>query len=139
MLLSDVRIPYQVTRHSITGGNIINLDFFHRGFSGWDATDTFSVELFYLDPLGTKQILSILTITPTPGTWNRTSHTFPPINNQEAIGRQLGIRFRSNAAGSEFASLDDVSLKLVDGETDNASSLEWSANNAWIDPATGRE
>ncbi len=143
MLLRNTRIPYQITKHSITEGNIINLDFFHRGFSGWDAADTFSVELFYLDALGTEQILSILTIAPTPGAWNRTSHSFPRINSQAAVGRQLGIRFRSNAAGSEFASLDNVSLKLIDAgpndEADNTSSLEWSENNAWIDPVTGRE
>lgn len=136
MLVSALRIPWQLTNHVIAGGERMLLDFWHTGKNNWIAGDNFSAEIFYLDAGGTTVSLGSTVITATPASWQRTVHLFPPITDPAATGRALGIRFFSNAASQHFASIDDVWLS-TGAETPGPVALNWSDAGVWTDPATG--
>jgi autotransporter-associated beta strand protein len=134
MLLAATRIPSQLTGHVISGGETMSLDFWHIGKSGWQAGDTIAAELFHLDDEGAVQVLAAATFQPQVDVWQQSTHEFPAIDDPAAIGKPLGIRFRSNAAAGRFASIDDIILAT--GFTGGVT-LDWSGANAWIDAATG--
>ena len=131
------RFPYQLTDHTIAGGETMLLDFWHKGKSGWDNADTIDVELFYLDGGGATQVLAGANFNPTPSGWARSVHLFPAISPPASIGATLGIRFRSNAVASEFVSIDDVFLGTGTSGGGGTVSSSWSDNNGWIDTDTG--
>ena len=129
------RIPYQVTDYLAAGGETMFLDFWHTGKSLWDNTDTIDVDLFYEDANGQPQVLFTENFNPTPNTWARSTHLFPPIIDTNAVGRSIGIRFRSNGGGSEFVSIDDVFLGTGTNEP-GTSVIDWSTSNTWVDTDT---
>lgn len=131
------RVPYQLTYHTIAGGETMLLDFWHAGKSGWDAGDTFAVDLFYLEGVGLPHVLATATFDSLPSVWQREVHLFPPIADPRATGAKLGIRFRSNAGDSEFASIDDVLLSTGRVLGAGGATPTWSSPQAWQDFDTG--
>ncbi len=132
------RIPYQITDHTITGGETMLLDFWHKGKSGWDNGDTIDVELFYLDGVaGSPQVLGVTNVAPSASGWNRAVRLFPPITDPAAVGETLGIRFRSNGDASEFVSIDDVQLSTGTNDAGGTVEIPWSNGNAWTDTDSG--
>jgi hypothetical protein len=113
MLLAATRIPYQLTSHDITGGETLRLDFWHIGKSGWQPGDTIEAELFYTGEAGAVQVLAAATFEPQVGVWQQSVHQFPALADPSAIGKMLGIRFRSNAVDGRFASIDDIFLGVT--------------------------
>lgn len=98
------RAPAVDTGHVIATGDTFDLTFHQRTFSGWDVgPDSFKAILY-----STSGIIWEKTITPTlTGTWESFSE-----NNILAanIGESLHLRFVSNAANGEFASVDAITL-----------------------------
>lgn len=134
MLLAATRIPTQLTGHVITGGETMSLDFWHIGKSGWQAGDTIAAELFHLDDEGAVQVLAGATFQPQVDVWQQSTHEFPALEDPSAIGKPLGIRFRSNVGDGRFASIDDIILATGSA---GGVTLDWSGGNVWTDAATG--
>jgi hypothetical protein len=104
----------QDTGHMIATGEVYQLAFHHAGFAGWDAADTLDVELFYDD--GTRQTLFNFNINPASGeAWNQLTTNFPAITDAAAAGNTLWLNFSPvGASGSEYVSIDEVSLAIPD-------------------------
>ena len=134
-LLAGDRTPYQVTSHTISLGEEFSITLAHSGqFSQWDVgSDSFNMELFYLDGSNNEVVLDTINVVPA-GSWTTSSHTFAAISDSNAVGRQLGIRFDSLGGNSEFASLDDITLGL--SSSSPILQLNWSTGNAWHESGT---
>ena len=134
-LLSGLRTHYQVSSHSISLGEEFSISLAHSGqFSQWDVgSDSFNMELFYLDGSNNVVVLDTINVVPA-GSWTTTSHTFAAITDGSAVGRPLGIRFDSLGGNSEFAGLDEIVLGL--STSSPALTLNWSAGDAWFEGGT---
>ncbi len=137
-MLSSSRGPFQLSDHLLSPGEELALSFAHRGFSGWDdGADTVDVELVYADGAGDVQVLDSLRVDLTSGVWETVSHRFPPVSAPEAVGRPVGIRFRANCQGGEFASIDAVRLAQRSEEAETRLAT-WSAAGAWRNAEDGQ-
>ena len=134
-LLSGLRTHYQVSSHTISLGEEFSISLAHSGqFSQWDVgSDSFNMELFYLDGSNNVVVLDTINVVPT-GSWTTTSHTFAAITDGSAVGRPLGIRFDSLGGNSEFAGLDEIVLGL--STSSPVLTLNWSAGEAWFEGGT---
>ncbi len=132
------RVPYQLTSHTIAGGETMFLDFWHKGKSGWNNSDTIDVELFYITDGGATQVLDSAEFNPKTSGWLQSTHLFPAISDASATGKPLGLRVLSNGGGNKFVSIDDVFLSTgaVTGGVSEVS-VSWSETGSWVDTETG--
>ena len=120
----DQPSPAQVTSHSIALGDVYTLEFEFGGANGWDeGTDQFQVTIYYEDA-GTPVDLFSWDVTPQLNFgvgYDPFSVTSSSVEDASAIGKPLLVRFESIASGGEFASIDNVSLKV--GEPSSAINV----------------
>ena len=130
-LLSGLRTPYQVTDHVISLGEEFAINVTHTGqFSGWDVgSDSFNIELFYVDASGDPVVLDTINVSP-GGSWQAATYAFDEVTDPLAVGRPLGVRFDSLGGDTEFAGLDEIALGLA-GDS-SVRRANWSAGSAWF-------